>query len=154
MPCRNDLFFVKVVNKNTDADISIKFTKYTFSWPPDKPAHLFRAASFFQQGKKTTAHMKWKCSKYMFCSTCYCTGGRNGWEHSRHKKQKQPVGLQCKVCRDLSNLQQPLRQKWKFDILLLYKGYLPPAEFSKGGWGWGGALHEGRKCHYCTPARG
>lgn len=38
----------------------------------------------------------------------------------------------AKVHRDLSNLQQLLGQKWKFDIPLRYKGYLPPAGFSKG----------------------
>lgn len=53
--------------------------------------------------------------------------------HTREKSSHcASVSLQYKVCRDLSNLPQLLRQKWKFDIPLLYKGYLPPAGFSKG----------------------
>ena len=64
------------------------------------------------------------------------------------------VGLQQKVCRDLSNLPQLLRQKWKFDIPLLYKGYLPPAGFSKGVFSFFFFFERGGKSHYCTPARG
>ncbi len=60
------------------------------------------------------------------------------------------VGLQRTLCRDLSNLPQLLRHKWKFDIPLLYKGYLPPAKafsffflFHRGGKVTTAHLHRG-----------
>lgn len=47
--------------------------------------------------------------------------------HYRRSSHCASVGLKHRVHGDLSNLPQLLRQKRKFDIPLLYKGYLPPA---------------------------
>lgn len=41
-------------------------------------------------------------------------------------------GLHQMKCCDLSNLLQLPPKSWKCDILLLYKGYLPPARCSSG----------------------
>lgn len=51
----------------------------------------------------------------------YITAVEVEQEHSKHYTEEAIVhGLKHKVCHDLSNLPQLLRQKWKFDIPLIY----------------------------------
>lgn len=80
--------------------------------------------SYWKQGENP--HQTQNGTVNIFYSTRYCND-RSTADTGKWSSPRASVGLQRKACRDLSNPQQLLRQKWKFDIPLLYKGYLPPA---------------------------